>query len=292
MFQRLLICTSLTDGLQRLVHFVPSLVATNIQHLTFLHCVPLDETGTIPRIDTDKVERARAILEPAQQVTLNGTTVEVKVESGRPTDFILKVAKEQRADLLMVGYSLRNALSEKLFGSTGAELYNHTSIPVLSLRPQLISAYTSEELDLRCRHLLRHLLLPYDGTEAAKYLVEQVKHHVQQQTPSNLETCRIVWVIDDCDRRDIPREPFVQAAQEELATVQADLAALNLQVATRVKLGSPVLQLMEETMETDISAIAVSRNRRNSLMQLSVPNFIQDLLRHSWHPILYFPFTR
>jgi len=291
MFQRLLICTNLADGLQRFVHFAPSLYAANIQHITFLHCVPLNETGSIPRVNTEKVERAKTVLAPTQTTIPAGMTVEVKVESGRPTDIIARVAKDQKADLLVLGYSLRNALTEKLFGSTGAELYNRILIPILSVRPQLISAYTSEELDLRCRHLFRYLLLPYDGTEAAKNLVTQIKQRAQQPG-STLEGCRVVWVIDDCDRRNIPREPFVQAAQAELATVKADLASLNLQVVTTTRVGMPVLQLLEETMEADVSAIAVCHNPRKSFVQRSIPSFTQDLLRHSWHPVLHFPFGR
>lgn len=292
MFQRLLICTDLSDGLQRLVHFVPSLAAANITHITFLHCVPLYQSGAIPRVDTEKIREAEAFFEAAKKNIPTNVTVEVKVESGRPTDLILKVSREQKSDVIMVGFSLQNALSEKLFGSTSVELYNKTTVPLISVRPQLISTYTTEELDLRCRHLFRHLMLPYDDTDAAKYLVEQVKRRVQQQSQPVLQACHLVWIIDDCDRREIPREPYIQAAQAELATVKAELEALKLTVVTQVRLGTPVMQVIQASLEPDVSAIAVCRNPRNPLLQLSVPSFTQDLLRHSWHPVLYFPLNR
>ncbi len=292
MFRRLLIATNLADGLQRLVNFVPSLAAASIEHITFLHCVPLNEAGAIPRLDTAKVEQAQKILVAAQTAVPAGVTVEVKVESGRPTDVIVKVAKEQQADLLMVSYSLRNDLSEKLFGSTTIDLYRRTPIPLLSVRPQLISTYTTEELDLRLRHLFRHLMVPYDDTEAAQYLVAQVKQRVQQQAHSVLQACNLLWIIDDCDRRDIPREPFIQAAQTKLASVQAELAALNLDVVAEVKSGTPVLAVIEASLEPDISAIAVCGNARNSFLQKSIPSFTQSLLKHSWHPVLYFPLVK
>lgn len=246
----------------------------------------------IPRIDTDKVEQAQKILATAQTAVSVGVTVEVKVESGRPTDVIMKVAKEQQADLLMVSYSLRNDLSEKLFGSTTIDLYRRTPIPLLSVRPQLISTYTTEELDLRLRHLFRHWMVPYDDTAAAQYLVAQVKQRVQQQTHPVLQACNLLWIIDDCDRREIPREPFIQAAQTKLASVQAELAALNLQVVAEVKSGTPVLEVIEASLEPDISAIAVCGNARNSFLQKSIPSFTQSLLKHSWHPVLYFPLVK
>lgn len=292
MFQRLLICTDLSDSLQRLAHFVPSLTAAGFQHITFLHCVPFKESGAIPRVDTEKVAQARSQLEVGLKNVPAGASVDVKVESGRPLDLILKIAREQNVDLLMLGYSLRNALSEKLFGSTAAEIYKRTTIPILSVRPQLISTYTREELDSRCRHLFRYLMLPYDGTDAAKYLIEQIKQRVTQPSTPLLEACHLVWIVDDRDRRDIPREPFVQQAQKELAAVKAELAPLNVRVETEVRLGSAVMEVIKAATEPDISAIAVCHNPRNSLLQLSVPSFTQDLLRHSWHPVLYFPLIR
>ncbi|MBF2025760.1 MAG: universal stress protein [Oscillatoriales cyanobacterium C42_A2020_001] len=292
MFQRLLICTDLSDGLQRLAHFTPSLAATGFKQITFLHCVPFKESGAIPRADAEKVEQARSQLESGLKNIPAGLSVDLKVESGRPLDLILKIAREQSVDLLMLGYSLRNALSEKIFGSTSAEIYKRTTIPVLSVRPQLISTYTREELDQRCRHLFRYLMLPYDGTEAAKYLIEQIKRRAAQQATPLLQACHLVWIVDDCDRRDIPKEPFIQQAQKELATVKAELAPLNLQVETEVRLGSPVMEVIKAATEPDISAIAVCHNPRNSLLQLSIPSFTQDLFRHSWHPVLYFPLIR
>lgn len=292
MFQRLLICTNLTDGIQRLVNFVPSLASSNIQEITFLHCVPLNEAGAIPRIDTEKVEKAQQQLRVAEDEATTGTKVTVKVESGRPVDLILKTAKECHADLIMLGYSLRTVFSEQLFGSTSAEIYKRTSIPVLSVRPQLISTYTTEELDLRCRHLFRHFMLPYDGTATSKYLIEQVKERVMQHPQPALQACHVYWIIDDCDRRDIPRSPYLEKAQKELSSIKAELEELNLKVTAKAQLGSPVFEILKESLEPDVSAIAVCRTPRTNFWEKSVPSFTQELLRHSWHPVLYFPFPR
>ncbi|PZV09298.1 MAG: hypothetical protein DCF22_18800 [Leptolyngbya sp.] len=160
MFRRLLICTDFLDGLQRLVDFVPSLAISGVQHLTFLHSVPLNESGAIPRVDEDKMNAARDRLSVAIAQAPSGIDVNVVVECGRPTDTILKVAKEAQSDLIVVGTPIRSLLVEKIFGSTAIALYERTPIPILSLRPQLISTYTTEELALRCQHLFRYLMLP------------------------------------------------------------------------------------------------------------------------------------
>ncbi len=291
MFRRLIVCTDFSDGLQRLVNFVPSLAIAGVQQLTFLHCVPLNESGAIPRVDDDKMNAARDRLSVAIAQSSTGIDVKVVVESGRPTDTILKVAQEVQSDLIVVGTPVRNLLAEKIFGSTAIALYERTSIPILALRPQLISTYTTEELALRCQHLFRYLMLPYDGSEAAKYLIERIKQHISQPDRV-LEACYLCWVLDDVDRRGIPQEPKIQAAQATLSAVKAELLSLNLQVETEILSGSAVPEILKASLEPDISAIAVCHSAKNQFLKMSVPSFTAELLRQSWHPVIYLPFKK
>lgn len=289
MFRRLLVCTDLSDGLQRLVNFIPSLAIAGVQQVTFLHCVPLNESGAIPRVDQDKMNSARDRLSVA--IAQTSVDVQVVVESGRPRDTILRIAKEVESDLIVVGTPVRSLLAEKIFGSTAIALYERTPIPILALRPQLISTYTTEELALRCQHLFRHLMLPYDGSETAKYLIEQLKQLVSQPNRV-LQACYLSWVVDDVDRRGIPLEPKVQAAEAALAAVKAELISLNLQVETEVLLGLAVPEILKASVEPDISAIAVCHGARNQFLKMSVPSFTAELLRQSWHPVIYLPFKK
>ena len=289
MFRRLLVCTDLSDGLQRLLNFIPSLAIAGVQQVTFLHCVPLNESGAIPRVDQDKMNSARDRLSVA--IAQTSVDVQVVVESGRPRDTILRIAKEVESDLIVVGTPVRSLLAEKIFGSTAISLYERTPIPILALRPQLISTYTAEELALRCQHLFRHLMLPYDGSETAKYLIEQLKQLVSQPNRV-LQACFLSWVVDDVDRRGIPLEPKVQAAEAALAAVKAELISLNLQVETEVLLGLAVPEILKASVEPDISAIAVCHGARNQFLKMSVPSFTAELLRQSWHPVIYLPFKK
>jgi nucleotide-binding universal stress UspA family protein len=291
MFRRLIVCTDFSDGLQRLVDFVPSLAIAGVQHLTFLHCVPLNESGAIPRVDQDKMLAARDRLSGAIAQAPAGMDVKVVVECGRPTDTILKVAKEVHSDLIVVGTPVRGLLAEKIFGSTAIALYDRTPIPILALRPQLISTYTTEELSLRCQHLFRYLMLPYDGSETAKYLIEQIKLHISQPNRV-LEACYLCWVLDEGDRRGILREPKIQAAQAALTAVKAELISLNLRVETEVLLGSAVSEVLTASLEPDISAIAVCHRAKNQFLKMAVPSFTAELLRQSWHPVIYLPFQK
>jgi len=189
MFEKTLICTDFSDGLHRLTHFVASLAAGGMQQIVFLHVVPLSEKGMIPKVDSEQIEQAQARLSEAFCNTSDGVDIKVEVQSGQPVKTILKVAQSYQSELIILGSQAHSVLTEKLLGSVMSDLSRQTTIPLLILRPQLIAALTSEELTLRCQHLLRYLLIPYDDCEAANFLVQQVKQLAQKPGLFHSKNC-------------------------------------------------------------------------------------------------------
>jgi len=289
MFHCCLICTDFSDGLYRLVDFVPALAASGMKKIIFLHSVPLWEEGGIPRIDDEAIEKARDRLQQSLKSIPDGVDIEIEVPSGRPIDTIPKAARTHQVDVVITGMPLRSLLQEKLFGSTTAGLVRACTTPVLILRPQLISTYTCEELDLRCQHLFRYLLIPYNGSNASKYLVQKIKDYAQNRPDSSLEQCLLMWVVDEGGRRGVPKDYQLGEAQEQLEPVKAELEQLGLQVNTAVRLGNPYEEILDAALEFDISAIAMASDNLGKLIEFPVRSFAGELMRRSWHPILFFP---
>lgn len=287
MFQNVLICTDLSDGLQRLVNFVPSLAASGLKRITFLHTLSLSPEQAIPRPDLQKEQQIRDRLSTALHNVPAGVDVQIDVKWGKPLDHILQASKTHGSDLILSGMPIRNRLDESLFGSTTLGLCQRLAIPVLIVRPQLISAFTEEELDLRCRHLFRYLLIPYDGAASATYLVQQIKRRVQSPG-SALESCLITWVVEDSGRK-VLRGHQLEEAKKQIITAQHALEGLNLQLKTLVCEGEPLANVLNFAVEYDISAIAISSSSMGKLVEWSSPSFTRELLHRSWHPVLYFP---
>lgn len=286
MFQKVLVCTDFTDGLQRLVHFVPQLAASGIQQITFLHVLPLDSDRSIPKPDPEKERQARNRLtvDPAA----GGVEIRVEVQWGRPVDAILHFAQAGAADLILMGTPIRSLLAEKLFGSTLVSVCQRSAVPVMLFRPQLLSVYTNEELALRCKHLFRYLLAPYDSSRAAEYLVQQIRQRAQADG-NVLEQCLLTWAITEGGRRDLPKDYQVEEAKTRLAAAKTTLESANLTVETQILRGEPIPEILLAAIDYDISAIAISSERFGKLSELSAPSFAGELLRRSGHPIIYFP---
>jgi len=294
MFQRLLICTDLTDGLQRLVHFIPSLAANGIQQVTFLHAIPFSQRQTIPKIDESKEQAARDRLLNQQKLPetvfdQGHVQVNIEIQGGKPLDCILNTAKNYHPDLIILGTSSQGTLSDRLFGSTLSELSKRAIAPLLILRPQLLSTYTIEELDLRCRHLFRYLLIPYDGDKASDYAVEQIKQLAQNRPPESLQQCLLHWVIGEGKYTELLESCITPEIRQKLERVQTELQALGLEVSSEITQGEPVPETLNTAIEQDISAIACSSGSFGTLVEWSVPSFASEILKRSWHPVLYFP---
>jgi nucleotide-binding universal stress UspA family protein len=288
MFQRLLITTDLTDGLVRLAKCVPALAAGGIQQITFLHCVPFWQEGEMPRLDEAKIAQAKHLLSPALVNLPPGVEVKLELPSGRPLDLILDTLKKVQPDLVLTGMPIHSLLSEKLFGSTTLALLQRLTLPMLIFRPQFISVLTQEELDLRCRHLLRSLLIPYDGSDSSDVLIKAIALGVSRQSPLHLEFCHLCWVLNQAIIDGQPAKPSPQS-QAILDQLERNLSSMGIQVTTHLRRGNPWLEIQAEALEHDISAIAVSSHNVGKIWELSIPSFTGEMLRRSWHPVLFFP---
>jgi nucleotide-binding universal stress UspA family protein len=188
-----------------------------------------------------------------------------------------------------MGNPMRGAVQEKLFGSTSLAIAGITDIPLLIFRPQLLSVYTRDELALRCQHLWKHLLIPYDGSSDAIYLIEQIEKYAQTRSPGSFEQCLLLRVVENISRDPGVTECRLNDARQQLESVQVRLEKLGLQVQSEVRQGTPVLEVLTAAEENDISAIAVATSHRSNMLEwLAVRRINEDILHQLWFPLLFF----
>lgn len=288
MFQSCLICTDFTDGLYRFLDCVPSLAQSGLKKIVFFHSVPLWEEGEVPRVDDKKIEQAQQRFQKALDHVPSGVDVQIEILSGKPLDTIPRVLKKHSVDVIMTGTPIRSLLQEKFFGSTSAGLAKATSQPLNIIRPELITTYTLEELNLRCRHLWRYLLIPYNNSKTARYLIEEIKKYAQNRPENSLKQCMLISIVDDCGRKSLLAKQRVEEAKVSLKSVKEELEALDLEVNTLVTVGDPLHEITTAAVDFDISAIAIATDYRNSLLQWTVRSFANDVMRTSWFPVLLF----
>ncbi|NEO84552.1 MAG: universal stress protein [Spirulina sp. SIO3F2] len=288
MFKRYLICTDLVDGLQRLTAFIPALAQAGGQQFVFTHTVPIWAEGDIPRLDEAKIAEAQTVLDAALAHQGEGREVIVDIQSGKPQDMIPKLVQKYNSDVVLMGTATRSLIQETIFGSNSLAIARSTAVPLMLLRPQLINTYTQAELTLRCQNLWRYLLIPYSGSESAKYLLEQLKATVQAAGANAPQKCLLLTVVSETKRKGISSDYQQQAAAEQLAQAEAELASCGIEVTTEVRVGDPMQEITHAAIKHDITAIAIAHVSRSALLELTAPSFANEILRHSWFPVLFF----
>jgi nucleotide-binding universal stress UspA family protein len=288
MFQRILIGTDLRDGFQRFGHCIEGLAKAGVEQLVFLYSKPISaETTGRPKLDPTEVAQIQQRI--LQQVTPNPQIeVKVEVQLGKPVDCLLQAAKTYQSDVIILGTASKNPLSETLFGSTTRELAQRTEIPLMIFRPPAIAMMTIEELSLRCQHLCRSILLPYDGSAASIYVVNQLQTLAQQKLNS-ISDCTLCWVSSDSSFAKLSEAEQRKVTDEKLASAEQQLSQAGIQVDRSVRSGSAILEILAAAGERDVSAIAIASNSLGKLVEWTTPSLTGELLRRSWYPVIFFP---
>jgi nucleotide-binding universal stress UspA family protein len=290
MAERILICTSFSDGLSRFTDCVLELGAAGFKQVTFFHCIPLEATLVLPQgVDETRVEAARDHLRPALAHQSSTLAVNVIVEVGLPAERIQAIADKVKPDLIVVGTAQRTLLDEKLFGSTTAKLAQQVRVPLLILRPQMICVYTREELALRARHLLRALLIPFDGSPASQYLVNFMRQWLEPLPQVLVEQALLCWVTEASELSASKSKPEAKINPQLLEAAQSQLRAAGLQVSQTIRYGQSLSEIEAVAIEQSFSAIAIASSHFGKLLEWSIPSFAGELIRRSWHPIFYVP---
>jgi nucleotide-binding universal stress UspA family protein len=286
MFQRLLICTDLNDGLQQLARCVNVLATTGITQITFLHSQPIEETVGVPRLDETVIAAAKA--EILRWLPADPTlTIGIEVQMGRTIDCITRTAKQYQADLIILGTASKTKLNAKLFGSTTLELAKQTTVPLFILRPQMLDVMLREELELRCQFLFRRLLIPFNSSPAAKYLVDRIAHLGQQQ--GTVEICTLCWVSPDRNWLSLPEATQAAQIDQQLDPIEAQLTASGIRSDRAVHHGSALQGILATARDADISAIAIASNTLGTIAEWTTPSLTSELMSQSGYPLIFFP---
>ncbi|MFQ3584743.1 MAG: universal stress protein, partial [Cyanobacteriota bacterium] len=265
MFKNLLIATDRQDGLQRFGKCLADLHSGGIERIAFVHSVAWqDDSIGIPEDITPEIQAQQAELQELLSDIPAGLEVKALVQVSKPVDLILKGIQQYGSDLLITGMDTHNLLTEKLFGSTTIGLLPKLKIPVMVVRPQLIAAFTLEELRLRSRHLFRCILVPFDFEEPRQKLLDDLSRRLSDSAPSQpqCENITVLYVIDPSARRNQGCDVQVlkRKAEADLAQAIEGLArhAQAVQLRTLVRVGSPLKEILATAADEDMTAIATA----------------------------------
>jgi universal stress protein A len=169
-FTHVLVPTDFSDPAHHAMHFAVEEATLHHARMTFLHVLPAD-TGTdvyyvggvpatgatqggihpsgggplhvFPKSEPtvvrhDAGEAARTHLEDLIRAAFHGAW-DVEIATGHPADTIVRVARERKADLIVMGTHGRTGLQHVLLGSVAEKVVRLASCPVLTVRHRAVA---------------------------------------------------------------------------------------------------------------------------------------------------------
>lgn len=294
MFKRILISTNFEDGLYRFTHCLSELYTGGVRQVSFVHSMDWEEDSHgLPQDRTPEIEALeKRLLENCGEIP-EGMSVEVMVQIGKPAAVIRQAIEKFQPEVMILGMAIRNLLMEKIFGSTTMELLPRSPIPALVVRPQLIATFTLDELKLRSQNLFRSVLVTYDFSEVSEQLLDHLIRQIQFNGEQQLHTIWVLYVIDPSARRHQSGDLEDQKRdyEQRLKDMKDRLAGHvpEVEIKTEVRIGAPVKEILLAAGEADMTAIATASTNVGSFWEWSIRSTTGELLRKSWHTVLFFP---
>lgn len=180
--------------------------------LTLMHVVAGAPTAAESRGDTCGVpvrvravgkrsDRARATFGAiANDVAFRtGADVSLHIDAGEPADCLVRAVEELDADLLVIGHTRRERLSDMLLGEVHDRVLQRTSVPVV-LTPAGATLGDGERIVLACRRSEA----PQNAAELAGRLARRLRAAVvvAQVVPPLGRERPTAWEVYDAARRD------------------------------------------------------------------------------------------
>jgi nucleotide-binding universal stress UspA family protein len=222
--------------------------------------------GSVPALKREEImEERRSIV---LQAELLGERYGIKatgkiVEGISPAEEMLREAREEDIDLIVVGCHGRSVLVEALLGGVSSQIVHHSPVPVLVVKnPRKFSRI------LMC-------------TGGSKYADDAIEYASEIALKAGSE----VTILSVAPSKD----PKVV----EHATTIADKGASNLKekginVKPKVRTGHPAEEILTEAREGDYRLVVMGYKGTSAVVDLLLGDMVSKVMHHSRRPTLVF----
>jgi universal stress protein A len=137
--------TDFSERSEAALHLACALARDYVARLVVLHVATQPPLvygeGMLPPDADEYLAYAKEQLDQLQVPTDN-VRAERRLETGDPATEVLRVAKQIKADLIVIGTHGRTGLNRLLMGSTAEQIVRRASCPVLTLKTPLVESAT------------------------------------------------------------------------------------------------------------------------------------------------------
>ena len=226
--------------------------------------------------------------ELADRMALEGIPTETRVDFGRPSETIIRMAQDSECDLIAMSTRGRSTLASGLLGSVAYSIIHESPVPVLVITPERAKLHWDTDYGIS------KVIVPLDGSEFA----ESVLPYAASLSRKMDMGVTLVQVLSQDEfiygggaygiREYLPRirEEARAEARKYLTGVARQLRQKGLDISVEMVHGSPASTITEMARAADHDMIALTTHGRSGISRLLLGSVAESVIRKSGDPVL------
>lgn len=290
MFGRVLFPTDFSAYSDAVLACLPDLKTAGLREVVLLSVirpsdVPMPETINRESLDFwrwslgEKLNIAKMALEG------KGLRVLTRIEYGSPAELIVRIAEEERVNLIVLGAQGATAAQELLIGSTAYEVIRRATLPVLLEKFEVIRELGHVKCRQVCENIFQRVLHPTDFSECADAAFQVVKR-------LKAVGAQEVIVLHVQDERVMKQRPSEQLAEfdrhdtERLEALCRSLRMFGLDAQSLLRHGIPFRETLKVADEIEASLIVLGSQGRSAVREMIAGSTFENVVRLCRQPVL------
>lgn len=288
MFSSVLIPTDLSPASDRVIACAArDLASLGTRSMVLLHALGIRHLVSMAPALAASVEQRLA--EQASELEKSGLSVEVAIAPGVAHEEILRVARERRSSLVILGSQGQSLLSEMRLGAVTLATLHNCDVPVLLAR---VACAESGGGAITCRALGTRVLHPTDFSDSSERAFAFVRALVEH----GIGDVSLLHVQDRNDRSRVEgRDERQLAAFDETDRARLERLALDLKqvraanVRIEVAHGSPIREILRRAAAAPEALVVMGTQGRGFIPEVFLGSVSHAVARMAKVPVLLVP---
>lgn len=290
MFEKLLVCTDLSEASKSILGCVENLKSVDLREVILAHVIYIAIT---PGLDEMLREEALPALEELKlDLESRGVKTKIEMPTGVPAYALNDLANKHDVSTIVIGSHGKSVLREAVIGSVSFSLLHLATKPVLLSRLRVVEEEGGAKYQRVCTDLFRKILFPTDFSDTAARAERYLEHIIG-------ETKSPVTILHVQDKNRIQPhlmdhlDEFISIDRERMEMIRGKLVEAGASsVEIEISLGYPTTEILEMAKSKDFSLIVMGSQGRGFISEVFLGSVANNVARLAPLPVLFVPALR
>lgn len=259
-----------------------------LKEVILCYIIPREEIGFVPfggfLKEEEEKQREKVLLnfENWQRILLEKSIKsKIVIKVGNPVVEIVRIAEEEKVNLVVVGRKKRTRLS---LGSNTLEIIKKSSIPILVYKYAVQFRWQEEILTKFNKDIFNHPLLALDWAESSLKALEFLRN-----LKSIIEKLSLCYVIDENKIKTWKKEEiknYERKLLEKFNSLKDELASQLGEVRYFLGLGKPAEEILNIARQINATSLVVGKSNKSEIEKIFLGSTSQEIILTSELPVL------